>query len=160
MQFVVSLNDGRTAEVALGNSKRMVETIVRPALTNPQVRPPGEGDYLIVFKVKDVGGKPFKPEAVPIREVVRMDNNGQGQVALVLLSGMIAYPTVALNDLSKAQALLEHAQKAPGKNRRLFFARVDGELRLLETSEIQRSRMSRPPDTRPSTPSPEAPDAG
>jgi hypothetical protein len=155
MQFMIALVSGQTAAVDLGTSERMKEVVVRPALTDPQVKPQEPGDYLIVFKVKEPG-KPFKPDAILVHEIIQMGNNGRGQIALLLSDGKVAYPTVALNDLPKAQALLKSARIAPGNSRRLFFARVDGELQLLETSEIRRSRSSQPPNTRTSSIPPDA----
>ena len=137
----------------------MHESVVRTSLNDRKVQPREQGDHIVVYKVKDVGGnKPLKPEAVLVKNIVEMHNNGRDEVVMLLIDGSIVYPTVAIGDLAAARMLLEAARDAPGVNRRLFFGRIDGSstLSLLDADELRKApkapRESRPPQERTSTP--------
>lgn len=151
--FSVSLEGGRRAEIDLP-SRRMHESVMRPSLNDPQVKPREAGDHIIVFRVKEAGkDKPLKPDAVLVADinVNKMGNNGLGHIAIALDDGRVVYPTIAIEDLAVGRRLLQEAQANPGANRRLFFARVEGELKLVDTRDVRKPpkapRPSKPPQT-------------
>ncbi len=134
---------------------RIEPAIVRSALRDRRIAAPGS--FIICFRVKEAR-KPLKPEAVPVSSIKRVVRYGTGLIGFELENGNTAYPTVQLDYSPEiVESLVMGAKRTAGMSRRLFCARVNEVLTLVEASEIYKAPKQ--PGDRPSRPS-EIPDAG
>lgn len=148
MYFEVPLTRDRVARVDCA-IERLDPHIVRCALGDNNISVPGT--FIICFGVKEAG-KVLKPEAIPVSSIKSVTRSPMGLIALQLDDDRMVIPTVP-RDYHPAivESLLRLAQQTPEKPRRLFFARVNEELLLIDANEV--CKLPKKLDERPSRPS-------
>lgn len=168
--FLIRLENGQEAQVDCEHY-RMKDDIVRTSLSDPAVNV-ADTSCLIAFRVTQIG-KPLKPIATALEDISCIGQIAEGITAMITASrpssdelvvneGLRIYPTLPRQaDVSAVRALIEAAKAVEGPPRRLFFARIEGALTLVDTRMIYkapRARKSNPSPTVPHAPS-EAPTA-